>query len=120
MKMGFGYARRAAAATLALAGLVILTGPLHVRNEILSTAAHADEIRKMGYVCDWDKLDWEEMSGAEKHAWEALGWSRALWDSETNEAASSGKDWDELTPRERTAAQLLGYDAQSWETNCPR
>jgi hypothetical protein len=73
MKMGFGYARRAAAATLALAGLVILTGPLHVRNEIISTAAHADEIRKMGNVCDWDKLDWDEMSGTEKRAWEALG-----------------------------------------------
>ena len=27
MKMGFGYARRAASATLALTGLVILTGP---------------------------------------------------------------------------------------------
>ena len=118
MKIGFGYARRAAAASLALAGVVILTGPLHVRNEMISTAAQADEIRKMGNVCDWDNLDWEEMSSAEKHAWEALGWSRALWDSDNSDAASSAKDWDELTPREKNAAQWLGYDAQNWETSC--
>jgi hypothetical protein len=118
MKIGHGYTHRAAATTLALAGLFILTGPLHVRNEMLSTAAQADEIRKMGNVCDWDNLDWEEMSGAEKHAWEALGWSRALWDSDNSDAASSGKDWDELTARERTAAQWLGYDAQNWEITC--
>jgi hypothetical protein len=117
MNRGLGYARRAAAATLALAGLVILTGPLHVRNEMISTAARADEIRKIGNVCDWDNLDWDEMSGAERHAREALGWSSALWDS-NNDAASSAKDWDELTPREKNAAQWLGYDAQNWETNC--
>ena len=117
MKIGFGSGRRAAA-TLALAGLVILAGPLHVRNEMISTAAHADEIRKIGNVCDWDNLDWDEMSGAEKRAWEALGWSRALWDS-NNDAASSGKDWDELSPREKNAAQWLGFDAQNWETSCP-
>jgi hypothetical protein len=118
MKIGFGYARRAAQTTLALAGLVILTGPPHVRNEMISTAAHADEIRKVGNVCDWDNLDWDELSGAEKRAWEVLGWSRALWDSD-NDAASASKNWDELTPRERNAAQWLGYDAQNWETNCP-
>jgi hypothetical protein len=60
MKIGLGYARRAAAATLTLTGLVFLTGPLHVRNEIISTAAHAFEIRKIGIVCDWDNLDWDE------------------------------------------------------------
>jgi hypothetical protein len=120
MKMGFGYARRAASATLALTGLVILTGPLHVRSDMISTAAHADEIRKIGNVCNWDNLDWDEMSGSEKLAWEALGWSRALWDSDNYEAASSAKDWNELTPRERNAAQWLGYDAQNWEVSCPR
>jgi len=117
MKLGFGYAPGAAAATLALAGLVILTGPPQVRSEMISTAAYADEIRKIGNVCNWDNLDWDEMSGAERHAWEALGWSRALWDSD-NDAASSGKDWEELTPREKTAAQWLGFDAQNWETSC--
>jgi hypothetical protein len=120
MKIGFGYARRAAAATLALAGLVILTGPLHVRNEMISTAAHAFEIRKIGNVCNWDSLDWDEMSSDEKSAWEVLGWSRALWDSDNSDAASSAKDWDELTTEERNAAQWLGYDAQNWEAGCPR
>ena len=120
MKIGLGYAPRAAAATLALTGLVILTGPLHVREQIISTAAQADEIRKIGNVCNWDNLDWDEMSGAEKRAWETLGWSRALWDSNNYEAASSEKDWDELTPRERSAAQWLGYDALNWEASCPR
>jgi hypothetical protein len=119
MKVGFRYARRAAAATLALAGLVILTGPLHMRNEMISTAAHADEIRRIGNVCNWDNLDWDEMSGAEQRAWEALGWSRRLWDSD-NDAASSAKNWDELTPNERNAAQWLGYDAQNWDAVCPR
>ncbi len=56
MKIGFGYARRADAVTLVLAELVILTGPLHLRNEMISTAAHADEIRKIRNVCDWDSL----------------------------------------------------------------
>jgi hypothetical protein len=120
MKVGLGYAPGAAAATLALTGLVILTGPLHVRSDMISTAAHADEIRKIGNVCNWDNLDWDEMSGSEKLAWEALGWSRALWDSDNYEAASSAKDWNELTPRERNAAQWLGYDAQNWEVSCPR
>jgi hypothetical protein len=119
MKTGFGYARRAAAATLALAGFVILNDPLHMRNEMISTAAHADEIRRIGNVCNWDNLDWDEMSGMEKQAWEALGWYRALWNSD-GDAASSAKDWNELTPNERNAAQWLGYDAQSWEASCPR
>jgi hypothetical protein len=117
MKIGFKYARRAAVATLALAGLVILTGPLHVRDPMISTAAQADEIRKIGNVCDWDNVDWDEMSSAEKRAWEMLGWSHALWDS-NGDAASSDKDWDELTPREKNAAQWLGYDAQNWDTAC--
>jgi hypothetical protein len=119
MKTDFGYARRAAAATLALTGLVILTGPLQLRNGIISTAAHALEIRTIGNVCNWDNLDWDEMSSDEKSAWEALGWSRARWDSE-NETAASEKDWNELTPKERNAAQWLGYDAQNWDANCPR
>jgi hypothetical protein len=48
MRVGLGYTRRAAAATLALAGLVVLTGHLHVRNEPVSTAAHAFETRTIG------------------------------------------------------------------------
>ena len=133
MKIGFGSARRAAAATLALAGLVFLTGPLHVRNEMISTAAHADEIRKTGNVCNWDNLDWDEMSSAEKAPGKLSGGPalcgcaspqepirrpRARPDSDNYEAASSAKDWDELTPNERNAAQWLGYDAQNWETSC--
>ena len=117
MKIGFPYARRAATGTLALAGLVILTGPLHVRNDMISTAAHAFEVRKIGNVCNWDNLDWDEMSNDEKSAWEALGWSRALWDADKH-AASSAKDWSELTPKERNAAQWLGYDEQNWEASC--
>lgn len=119
MKICSGYAHRAALATLALAGFVILTGPLHVRDEMISTTAHALEIRQIGNVCNWDNLGWDEMSSDEKSAWETLGWSRGLWDS-GKDAASSAKDWDELTPREKNAAQWLGYDAQNWEVDCPR
>jgi hypothetical protein len=60
------------------------------------------------------------MSNAEKQAWEALGWSRAPWDSDNHEAASSAKDWSELTPNERNAAERLGYNAENWEADCPR
>jgi hypothetical protein len=120
MKIGFRYPRRATAATFALTALVFLIGSPHVRNEMILTAAYADQIRQIGNVCNWDNLDWDEMSNAEKQAWETLGWSRALWDSDKYEAASSGKDWDELTPSEKNAAQWLGYDAQSWEAACPR
>jgi hypothetical protein len=45
--------------------------PLHLRNEMISTAAPADQIRKIGNLCNWDNLNFDEMSGAEKHAREA-------------------------------------------------
>ena len=47
MKIGFGYARRADAVTLVRRSSLTSTGPLHLRNEMISTAAHADEIRKI-------------------------------------------------------------------------
>jgi hypothetical protein len=41
VKIGAGYGRRAALATLASVGLVVLIGHLHMRNLVISTAAQA-------------------------------------------------------------------------------
>jgi hypothetical protein len=135
-----GYGLLAAAPTLALVGLVFLVGPLHVRNLMNSIPAHANEaapaadggdkvkpradvaandgVRSVGNVCDWEALDWDELSRAERQAWQILGLSRANWSSDTV-GASSWKDWSELTRKEKNAAQALGYSEQNWEADCP-
>ena len=171
MKIGAGYGRRAAAVTLALAGLVVLSGPLHMRNLLILTAAEASParppaasdgqdqvkpgarsaappaagvapsssagvaaplgalfaapaangIRNLGHVCNWDTQDWDDLSDAERQAFQILGWSRATWDGDNEDAASaSGKAWSNLTAKERKAAQSLGYSAQDWDIVCPR
>jgi hypothetical protein len=155
VKIGGGYGRRAALATLALVGLVVLIGHLHMRNLVISTAAQASParppavsdgqdqgkpgasstaplgaifaapaangIRSLGHVCNWDTQDWDDLSDAEKQAFQILGWSRDTWDGDNEDAASaSGKEWSALTPRERKAAQSLGYSAQDWDVVCPR
>ena len=155
MKIGAGYGRRAALATLALVGLVVLIGHLHMRNLGISTAAQASPprpaavsdgqdqanpsaglanplgaifgapaangIRNLGHVCNWDTQDWDDLSDAERQAFEVLGWSRATWEGDNEDAASSSrKAWSALTPKERNAAQSLGYSAQDWNVVCPR
>jgi hypothetical protein len=163
VKIGAGYGRRAALATLASVGLVVLIGHLHMRNLAISTAAQAaparppgtsdgqdqvkqgagfavppaaafatsptagfaasaaNGIRNLGHVCNWETQDWDDLSNAERQAFQILGWSRATWDGDNEGAASSSrKDWSELTPKERKAAQSLGYSARDWDVVCPR
>ncbi len=154
MKIGTGYGRRAALATLASVGLVILISHLHMRSLVISTAAQASPtrppavsdgqdqgkpgagfagplgafaapaangIRKLGHVCNWETQDWDDLTDAERQAFQILGWSRAIWDGDNEDAASaSGKGWSNLTPKERNAAQSLGYSAQDWDVVCPR
>jgi hypothetical protein len=85
------------------------------------TAPGPNGIRNLGHVCNWDTQDWEDLSDAEKQAFQILGWSRATWDDDNEDAASaSGKAWSKLTPKERNAAQSLGYSAQDWDVVCPR
>jgi hypothetical protein len=84
-------------------------------------APAANGIRNLGHVCNWETQDWDDLSNAEREAFETLGWSRATWDGDNEGAASaSGKGWSQLTPKERKAAQSLGYGAQDWDVVCPR
>ena len=77
-------------------------------------------IRSVVSVCVWEGLDWNQMSEDERQAWEILGWSPALWETDNSGgASSSSKAWSELTPKERNAAAWLGYTAQNWEVPCP-
>jgi hypothetical protein len=155
VKIGAGYGRHAALATLASVGLVILISHLHMLSLVISTAAQASPtrppaasdgqdqskpragspsaglaapwgafangIRNLGHVCNWETQDWDDLTEAERQAFQILGWSRATWDGDNEDAASaSGKDWSKLTPKERNAAQSLGYSAQDWDVVCPR
>lgn len=147
MKIDAGYGRHAAFATLALVGPVALIGHLHMRNSVISIAAQASParpavadgqdqvkagagfvfaapaangIRNLGHVCNWETQDWEDLTDAERQAFQILGWSRATWAGGNEDAASaSGKVWSKLTPKERNAAQSLGYSAQDWDVACP-
>ena len=56
MNIGVRYGRRTAAATLALIGLLIVTGPMHLGNPLIPSAAYADTIRSVANVCDWTKV----------------------------------------------------------------
>jgi hypothetical protein len=171
VKIGAGYGRRAALATLASVGLAVLIGHLQMPNLVISTAAQASParppavsdgqdqvkpgggsaappaagvatspsaglaaplggifaapaangIRNLGHVCNWDTQDWDDLTDAERQAFQILGWSRAAWDGDNEGAASSSKkQWSQLTPKERKAAQSLGYSAQDWDITCPR
>jgi hypothetical protein len=153
VKIGAQYGSRAALATLASVGLVVLIGHLHMRNLVISTAAQAaparpvsdgqdqvkpgtgaagpldaifaapaaNGIRNLGHVCNWETQDWDDLSNAERQAFQILGWSRATWEGDNEGAVSSSrKSWSELTPKERKAAQSLGYSAQDWDVDCPR
>jgi hypothetical protein len=118
MKVGKGYGRRTAAATLALVGLVIVTDPMHVGNPI--SVAYADTIRSIANVCDWTAVRWDQLSDAEKQAFQTLGWSQTNWEANATAApASASKNWSELTPEEKNAAQSLGFNEQNWEQSCP-
>ena len=118
MNIGEGYGRRRVGAALGLVGLVIVTDPMHVGNPMIPSVAYADTIRSVANVCDWIALGWDQLSDAERQAFQTLGWSPAIWGSKT-EPASSLKNWSELTSEERNAAQALGFNDQNWQAPCP-
>lgn len=70
-------------------------------------------------VCTWDYVGWEDMSPAEQAAWEALGWSAELWNSDAAGAAppTDAKEWGALTASERGAAQSLGFNQTNWDSD---
>ena len=151
MRIGARWGRRAALAPLAAVGLAVLIGCLQMGDPPISSAAQAapakppavsdgqnqagspailggifsapaaNGIRNLGHVCNWDTQDWEDLTDAERKAFQVLGWSRETWDGDNENAASaSGKPWSKLSPKERTAAQSLGYSAEDWDIVCPR
>ena len=146
MKIGVGYCRRAARATLASVGLVIPIIPLHMRSLGFQprtglthkaprrlrrarpgqtesgvadrglrssrgafVAPGANGIRNLGHVCNWETQDWDDLTDAERQAFQILGWSRATWDGDNEDAASaSGKPWSKLIPKRGTPPNLSG------------
>ena len=146
MNIYFGYGRRTVAATLALVGLIVLTGltnaaqpseeppatnlttvappalgkpPAARHHRAKPRVAHAPAvgIRPVASVCAWDGFDWDQLSNAERQAWETLGWSRARWET-GKDASSSSRDWSELSDTERNAAGRLGFAADNWNVVC--
>jgi hypothetical protein len=84
------------------------------------SAPSANGIRNLGHVCNWDTQDWDDLTEAERQAFQILGWSRATWSGDNEGAATpSGKAWFQLSPKERKAAESLGYSAQDWDVVCP-
>lgn len=80
----------------------------------------ATEFRSLGHlgsVCNWDNVEWNNMTADEQHAWMVLGWSKERWES-SKSPESSQKDWDELTPRQQTAARNLNYNERTWNGDC--
>jgi len=118
MNIGVGYGRRTGAATLAIFGLLVVADPMRVGNPMIPGAAYADTIRSVASVCDWTKVQWDELSGAEKQAFQSLGWSKNLWES-ASAPASFSKNWSDLSSDEKNAAQSLGFSEQNWQTSCP-
>ncbi|HEY1452488.1 MAG TPA: hypothetical protein VGF57_03405 [Roseiarcus sp.] len=94
-------------------------GPTAILGGMFAAPA-ANGIRNLGHVCNWETQDWDDLSNAEREAFQILGWSHATWDGDNEGAATpSGKEWPQLTPKERKAAQSLGYSAQDWDITCP-
>jgi len=115
--MNIGAGCRMAAAALAVVGIVMVTGPMGLRDPIVPSA-YADTIRSVANVCDWTSVRWDQLSDAEKQVFQRLGWSQANWESGAAAPASSSKVWSDLTPDEKDAAQALGFNEQNWQTSC--
>jgi hypothetical protein len=65
-------------------------------------------------ACDWNTLDWAQLTPQEQSAWTTLGWSESIWDNNQS-PASSDMSWDELSPVQKQAAQSLGFSGDSWD-----
>ncbi|MEX0283204.1 MAG: caspase domain-containing protein [Paracoccaceae bacterium] len=65
-------------------------------------------------AANWDVLGWTDMTGPQRAAWAALGWSAASWAGEIDPPASDDESWDNLTDQQRIAAMALGYSEDNW------
>jgi hypothetical protein len=111
------HAIRLSAASAALAGFIVASGPLFAP-EFLTTAQAVNGIRATVDLCFWERLGWDELQPSEQTAWAQLGWTAEMWEDESEAAIppSEYKDWDELSETEQRALMDLGYTAETWET----
>jgi hypothetical protein len=84
----------------------------------LAGQAQAEEgVRVPDDICAWQTANWADMNAAEQAAWEALGWTGTMWESDNPDdyPATEYKAWADLTQEESTAAAQLGFDQNSWD-----
>ena len=119
--------RSACAGALLLTGLALIDASAPPYAGTIAEARSEQSIRTLDNVCDWDKLDWSEMTAAERQAWSVLGMNADNWNSgattkpvvwsESNELPAA-KDWEDLTIVQKGAAMQLGYGEYSWDHRC--
>jgi hypothetical protein len=102
----------------ATAVIALLLGGATAGVSAITPAYAAQDIRAVVSVCDWEDLEWGEMTGAERRQWAVLGWTQMLWESDDDSAypASAFKDWEDLNVNEQAAAWSLGYTPRSWDS----
>jgi hypothetical protein len=107
------------AAALVCGGLVALDSLAPSTGVLVTPANAAMGIRAVKSVCEWNDIEWKELTAAERAAWVTLGWRPETWGSDdpSVEPDSLSKDWTELTANERQAAQMLGYNQQNWSVD---
>ena len=60
--------------------------------------------------------DWHELTGEQRAAARALGYTAKKWDGDKRVPADD-KSWSELTQAQREAARTLGYTAAAWDAD---
>ena len=81
----------------------------------VETPADATEEDKAAQIAKYDESDWSDLPPEVQLAYEALGYSEAVWCGDGDEPASNDKDWSELSEDEQKAAGVIGYTKQSWD-----
>ena len=107
---------------LPFGGSFVPDDPLLSRTNVFSIEARARQATAArARICRWNNVDWQDMSEEQRKAWQTLGWTQQMWDSDDPAAppASDSKAWTDLSEDERAAAGLLGYKPNSWDAdNC--
>jgi hypothetical protein len=116
MNIGSLKIRSCVALTLVCGGLVVHDAFLP-RAALFATQAKASEgIRSVASVCEWNDIEWRDMTPAEQQAWMALGWTGNTWGSDDPALAPAAisKEWLDLSASEKQAAEALGFRRENW------
>jgi hypothetical protein len=99
-------------------GLLVPENPASGAGIFSFEARAAAPVHARARGCRWNGVEWQAMSDQQKTAWQALGWTEQIWESDTPaEPASNSKAWAELSENEQAAARLLGYKAKTWDSD---